>query len=127
MVGMLLGQHLGSAVSTKDNSKALKEPTGSREEFSTVVNEEHDGINDGGGSDGQDHVGEELSPGDIIVHKGDNKDVLGVASHGKCRSSVGSGGKGEEVGKGVGNLVTDTEIDNDSTEDEHNRVIHNSR
>ena len=92
--GILLGEHLGGLLPGEDYAEVLHDARGSRKELRAVVDEHEGGVDDGGGQNGQNHVGGELEPADIVVGEGDDEDVLGVAGHGEGRSDVGRGGEG---------------------------------
>ena len=104
VVGILLGEHLGSLLAGEHDAKVLDDAGGTGEQLGAVVDEHHGGVDDGGGDDGKDHVGGELGPANVVVGKGNDEDVLGVAGHGKAGTDVGGGGEREEVGEGVGDL-----------------------
>ena len=94
VVGVLLREHLRGAISAEDDAAALEQPRGAGEELPAVVHEEHDEIDDRRRRDGQDHVGEELRPRDVVIGEGHDEDVLGVARHGEGAAGVGGGGEG---------------------------------
>mmetsp|Transcript_25509 Transcript_25509/g.38217 ORF Transcript_25509/g.38217 Transcript_25509/m.38217 type:complete len:267 (+) Transcript_25509:913-1713(+) len=124
VVSVLLCKHIRSAVASKHDSKVLHEASGAREKLRCVVDEHKTGVDKGGSKYRQNHVAGKLSPGDIIIGKRHDKDVLWVTSHGERRTNVGSGSKGKKVWKRVCNLVANTEINNNSREDQHNRIVH---
>ena len=126
VVSMFLSEHLRSAVSSEHDTKVFHESRGSREQFGAVVHEHHNSVHNGSSSDGKNHVHKELSPRDIVVSQGDNKDILRVTSHGKGGTNVGSSGKGKEVREGVGDLVANAEIHDDTGENEGHGIVHDS-
>ena len=126
IVGMFLGKHLRCSVSKEHNPNVLSHSRGPREQFSSVIDEHHSGVDGGSSAPGKEHVHGKLQPGNVIISEGDNKDVLRVSSHGEGRSNVGGSGQGEEVRKGVGNLVANTQVNDDTREDEHDGIVHDS-
>ena len=120
----LLGKHLGGLGSGEENAHGLTKAGGSGEELGPVVGEHHGGVDEGGGNDGEEHVGGESQPLEVIVSEGGNEDVLGVSGHGKGGSDVRGGGEGEKVGKGVGDLVADAKVNDNTGEDEDDGVVH---
>lgn len=126
VVSVFLGEHLGSSVSHAHDSHVLHETRGSGEQFTSVVSKHHKGVDQGSSNDREDHVLGEFEPHDIIISQGNNQNVLGVSSHGQSGSNVGGSGQGKKVGKGVGNLVANAKIDNNSGEDKDDRVVHDS-
>ena len=123
---MFLSKHLRGAVSTEHDAKVLADSGGTREQLTGVVDKHHGGVDEGSSNDREDHVSYEFHPANVVIGKGDNKDVLWVTSQGQRGTNVGSGSKGEEVWKGVGDLVSDAKIDDDAGEDEDDRVVHDS-
>mmetsp|Transcript_24494 Transcript_24494/g.50952 ORF Transcript_24494/g.50952 Transcript_24494/m.50952 type:complete len:301 (-) Transcript_24494:938-1840(-) len=67
VVSMFLGEHFRGAVSGEHDSKVFREARRSREQFGSVVDEHHTGIDQGGGKNGQEHVLDEFNPADIII------------------------------------------------------------
>mmetsp|Transcript_25126 Transcript_25126/g.51212 ORF Transcript_25126/g.51212 Transcript_25126/m.51212 type:complete len:374 (-) Transcript_25126:97-1218(-) len=123
---MFLCKHLRRPVTSQHNSEVLKKARRPREKFFAVVDEHHGTIDDSGSNNRENHVGCKLQPWNVIIGKRNNQDILGVACHGESRTNVSSGCKGEKVWKRVGHLVLHTEINHNTREDKHNRVIHHS-
>ena len=92
----------------------------------TVVDKHHGRVDDSGSNDRQKHVASKLDPANVIVGKRHNENVLGVTSHGQSGSNVGSSSQRQEVGKRVGDLVADAKVDDDTGEDKHDRIVHDS-
>mmetsp|Transcript_20399 Transcript_20399/g.38160 ORF Transcript_20399/g.38160 Transcript_20399/m.38160 type:complete len:568 (-) Transcript_20399:392-2095(-) len=124
VVGVFLSQHFRCSVTKEHDSEVFHDTRGSREEFRSVVDENHDSIDDGGGSNRQKHVTGEFQPTNVIVGKGNNQNVLRVSSQSQRRTNVGGGGQGQQIRKRVGNLVADAQIDNNTREDQDDRVVH---
>mmetsp|Transcript_25128 Transcript_25128/g.51221 ORF Transcript_25128/g.51221 Transcript_25128/m.51221 type:complete len:239 (-) Transcript_25128:593-1309(-) len=123
---MFLSKHLRSPVTTQHNSKVLEKTRRAREEFFAVVGEHHCTIDNSCSNNRKNHIGRKFQPWNVIIGKRNNQDILGVACHGESRTNVSSGCKGEKVWKRVGHLVLHTEVNNNTREDKHNRVIHHS-
>jgi hypothetical protein len=123
-IGALKGEHLGGLGSGDHHAVGVGDASRSGEELVAVVDHHHGGVNRGGGNDGQDHVGGELDPPDVVVGETNDEDVLGVAGHGEGATDVGSGGKGQQVRGGVSDLVADAEVNDDAGEDEYDGVVH---
>jgi hypothetical protein len=120
----LLGRASKGAVPNEHDTDVLAESRRSREKLRLVVDKHHFGVDDGGGNNRQEQVGCKLKPANVIIGKRNNQDILGVSGHGQSRSDVGSGGQRKKVRKRVGNLVADTQVNNNTGEDKHDGIVH---
>mmetsp|Transcript_20645 Transcript_20645/g.47688 ORF Transcript_20645/g.47688 Transcript_20645/m.47688 type:complete len:202 (-) Transcript_20645:478-1083(-) len=121
---MFLGEHLWGAVSSEHDANVLTNTRRTREKLRSIVDKHHRRVENGSSNNRSNHVSSELKPANVVVGKGDDENVLRITSHGQSRPNVGGGGKGKKVGDGVGDLVSDTKINDNTREDENNGVVH---